>query len=220
VTDDDQVRADPARVLRDFVDRIADDDLALGRVAQFRQPPHTLGEGYVYDARAEEEELRATIAGAFPIEAIGEIGPDGSFYYTPAPGFSGIDTFTYRVSDGTNLSEPVTVSIHVGSADVGMWVGRPWTRYSARRGARFLVFGGLGLRHRAKTMAVTLRCYRLEEGTWVLRKSFTLNGASGRRPRYAGYVRLPERGRWRLVAEHVDGDGGIATSLARYMRVR
>ena len=41
------------------------------------------------------------------------LAPDGSFTYDPAAGFSGIDQFTYLVSDGDGNSAPVTVSINV-----------------------------------------------------------------------------------------------------------
>jgi len=44
------------------------------------------------------------------------VNGNGSFTYTPAPGFSGVDTFTYRVSDGTLWSNAATVTITV--ADV------------------------------------------------------------------------------------------------------
>ena len=46
---------------------------------------------------------------------------DGSFTYTPTTNFTGTDTFTYRVSDGTATSAPATVTIAV-TADNG------WTR--------------------------------------------------------------------------------------------
>jgi len=39
--------------------------------------------------------------------------PNGTFTYTPTPGYVGDDGFTYRTSDGTNLSDPVSVSIKV-----------------------------------------------------------------------------------------------------------
>jgi hypothetical protein len=57
-----------------------------------------------------------------PLVAIRDSGPgngtvivrrDGSWSYTPAPGFIGVDTFTYVVSDGLVTSEPATVSITV-----------------------------------------------------------------------------------------------------------
>ena len=41
---------------------------------------------------------------------------DGSFSYMPSPGFSGSDSFTYRVSDGSVYSGPATVTIQVGGA--------------------------------------------------------------------------------------------------------
>jgi Bacterial Ig domain/Lamin Tail Domain/CotH kinase protein len=39
---------------------------------------------------------------------------DGSFTYTPATGFSGQATFSYRANDGAALSTPATVTINVG----------------------------------------------------------------------------------------------------------
>jgi uncharacterized repeat protein (TIGR01451 family)/CSLREA domain-containing protein len=43
------------------------------------------------------------------------LAPDGSFTYTPNAGFSGTDSFTYRASDATSLSNVATVSIGVSS---------------------------------------------------------------------------------------------------------
>jgi hypothetical protein len=39
--------------------------------------------------------------------------PDGSFSYTPDPGFLGVDTFTYTANDGEDDSEVATVTITV-----------------------------------------------------------------------------------------------------------
>ncbi|MEX2185504.1 MAG: Ig-like domain-containing protein [Pirellulales bacterium] len=41
---------------------------------------------------------------------------DGSFTYTPLPGFTGTDTFTYRATDGNSFSAPATVVINVSAA--------------------------------------------------------------------------------------------------------
>src|SRR5262249_26107660 len=41
--------------------------------------------------------------------------PNGQFTYTPNTGFSGTDTFTFIVNDGTQDSTPATVTITVGS---------------------------------------------------------------------------------------------------------
>ncbi|MEG4224420.1 cadherin-like domain-containing protein, partial [Microcoleus sp. Pol12A6] len=38
---------------------------------------------------------------------------DGSFSYTPNPGFAGIDNFTYSISDGVLPSPPVSVNLNV-----------------------------------------------------------------------------------------------------------
>ncbi|WP_435021367.1 Ig-like domain-containing protein [Tundrisphaera sp. TA3] len=47
------------------------------------------------------------------------LNPNGSFTYTPNAGFVGTDTFTYRASDGTNLSNPVGVTVVVAAAISG-----------------------------------------------------------------------------------------------------
>jgi hypothetical protein len=44
------------------------------------------------------------------------LNTDGSFTYTPASGWAGADSFTYYVTDGYGNSEPVLVSMLVGSA--------------------------------------------------------------------------------------------------------
>jgi VCBS repeat-containing protein len=41
------------------------------------------------------------------------LNPDGSFSYTAGLGFTGTDSFTYRASDGSLQSLPVTVTITV-----------------------------------------------------------------------------------------------------------
>jgi len=41
------------------------------------------------------------------------LNPDGSFTYTPAANWSGVDTFSYQASDGVNLSNLATVSVAV-----------------------------------------------------------------------------------------------------------
>jgi VCBS repeat-containing protein len=46
----------------------------------------------------------------------GSSGPPGGFEYTPNQGFTGVDTFTYRPSDGALSGDPVTVTITVTDA--------------------------------------------------------------------------------------------------------
>jgi VCBS repeat-containing protein len=45
------------------------------------------------------------------------LNANGSFAYTPAPGFSGLDSFTYRASDGALDSNVATVTIDVGAVN-------------------------------------------------------------------------------------------------------
>ncbi|GAA4736050.1 hypothetical protein GCM10023216_31470 [Isoptericola chiayiensis] len=68
------------------------------------------------DTDADGDDLTATglvqpAHGQVALEA------DGSFTYTPESGFAGIDTFTYRASDGVATSEATTVTITVEEAD-------------------------------------------------------------------------------------------------------
>jgi hypothetical protein len=43
---------------------------------------------------------------------------DGSFIYTPDPGFAGVDSFTYRMRDASsNFSDPVTVTIQISEGN-------------------------------------------------------------------------------------------------------
>lgn len=47
------------------------------------------------------------------------LNPNGGFTYSPLDGFSGVDSFTYKVSDGITESNLATVTIRVGNAIVG-----------------------------------------------------------------------------------------------------
>jgi len=42
-----------------------------------------------------------------------ELASDGSFTYLPDPNYNGTDTFSYRVSDGEALTDPITVTITI-----------------------------------------------------------------------------------------------------------
>ena len=55
--------------------------------------------------------LPALMAG--PANGVLALNSDGSFTYTPNPGFVGSDTFTYKVNDGSVDSNTATVTIDV-----------------------------------------------------------------------------------------------------------
>ncbi len=54
------------------------------------------------------------VSGPAPAEGSLLLNADGSFTFTPADGFTGDVTFTYRLYDGLEYSDPITVTIHVG----------------------------------------------------------------------------------------------------------
>ena len=66
------------------------------------------------DADPDGDSLTAVLA-AGPASGTLTLNSNGSFAYTPADGFSGTVTFSYRASDGELTSDPTTVSIVVNS---------------------------------------------------------------------------------------------------------
>ena len=67
------------------------------------------------DIAPADNALTATLATA-PAHGTLTLNPDGSFAYTPNQGFSGVDTFTYKASDGQADSGCATVTITVNTA--------------------------------------------------------------------------------------------------------
>jgi autotransporter-associated beta strand protein/VCBS repeat-containing protein len=63
---------------------------------------------------ADGDPLTAVLVTA-PAHGTLVLAADGSYTYTAAPGFSGSDSFTYAASDGSMLSNPVTITIMVAS---------------------------------------------------------------------------------------------------------
>jgi hypothetical protein len=65
------------------------------------------------DSDPEGDPLTAQLVGA---PALGTVtfAADGSFVYDPRPPNQGVDTFTYRVSDGVSWSAPATVTVTAG----------------------------------------------------------------------------------------------------------
>ncbi|GEM_PF-906209 len=46
-----------------------------------------------------------------------DVSSDGAVTYEPAAGYSGVDAFTYRASDGCDVSEPATVTVTVAAVN-------------------------------------------------------------------------------------------------------
>lgn len=70
------------------------------------------------------------------------VNPNGSFQYTPNPGYYGLDTFMYRVSDGVAFSAPATVTLIVANPDNVPPVAVP-DAYSVREDVPFATSGNL-----------------------------------------------------------------------------
>ncbi|MCH8045152.1 MAG: tandem-95 repeat protein, partial [Planctomycetes bacterium] len=64
------------------------------------------------DLDVDRDELLATIVDGVDHGTL-DFKPDGTFTYTPNENFNGTDSFTYRVDDGTSISNLVTATIDV-----------------------------------------------------------------------------------------------------------
>src|SRR5262245_1470505 len=63
------------------------------------------------DFEAESAALTASVVANPANGTLNSFGTNGQFTYTPNNGFTGVDTFTYKVSNGTYDSNVATVSI-------------------------------------------------------------------------------------------------------------
>lgn len=68
------------------------------------------------DSDVDGDSLTAILVSG-PVHGVVTLNPDGSFTYTPAPGYSGPDSFTYNANDGTVDSASATVNITVNPAN-------------------------------------------------------------------------------------------------------
>jgi large repetitive protein len=64
------------------------------------------------DSDIDGDTLTASLVSG-PAQGSLTLNADGSFSYTPTANWSGSDSFTYRTFDGTNFSNPVTVTLNV-----------------------------------------------------------------------------------------------------------
>ena len=70
------------------------------------------------DSDADGDPLTATLVSG-PLHGSLSLAPDGSFAYTPAENFHGVDGFSYLVSDGVSLSSVATVTLEVNAINDG-----------------------------------------------------------------------------------------------------
>jgi len=62
---------------------------------------------------------RTAVRASDPAHGSLALNPDGSFTYVPNADFAGTDSFSYRASDGTTTSDPVTVTVSVTATRCG-----------------------------------------------------------------------------------------------------
>ena len=117
--------------------------------------------------------------------------------------------------------EPTPPVVIVTPSSSGVSLSRPITPWSVRRNRNFTVYGWMSAWHTKRTYPVTLYCYRLRGDQWVLVKTARMRAYQMRwRTKYAGRLKLPYKGTWRLVAVHQDAGFAPDYSPPRFMRVR
>jgi hypothetical protein len=86
----------------------------------------------------------------------------------------------------------------------------------------YTVYGTLLPLHAAGSNVGTLYCYRLESGSWVLRKTFGLTAyvSSGQSRYRTTAACLPYAGSWRMRAYHSDAGNAPTYSGWRYVTVK
>ncbi len=116
---------------------------------------------------------------------------------------------------GWRFGSPMTITPRVR-------LGSPHVPSSVRRGATFAAYGYLAPRHKSGSKTVTLT---FSKGSSVVRvKAVNSNHSStkwGKASKYKARVRLPKRGRWKVVASAPGDSLHAATSSGvRYITVK
>ncbi|GAB5389127.1 MAG: hypothetical protein Alpg2KO_20950 [Alphaproteobacteria bacterium] len=106
----DGVRTDTATVTI-TVAAVNDAPVAVNDSRTGNENSNITGNVLANDTDIEGDDLSATLLGQ-PANGAAIISPGGSFVYTPNPGFTGVDSFTYQVSDG-NSTDTGTVTVTV-----------------------------------------------------------------------------------------------------------
>jgi len=75
------------------------------------------------DSDPDGDEIHVDFINRQPANGTVTINPDGTVTYTPNPGFTGTDTFTYILEDDNGGRDEATVTVHVADDDPGMPTG-------------------------------------------------------------------------------------------------
>ncbi len=87
--------------------------LPQGYATQEDQRLYVVAPGVLADDTDPQGLPLTAIVATFPRDGTVIVNAAGAFVYTPNPGFTGIDTFSYVASDGRSVSAPATVAIGV-----------------------------------------------------------------------------------------------------------
>jgi hypothetical protein len=100
-----------------------------------------------------------------------------------------------------------------------VYLTKPTAPTSIRTGKTFTSYGYLKPRHTAGTYPVKIKAYRLQSGTWVLRKTVSAKASNySTYTKYSKSMSLPYKGKWRLRTYHAADSKNAATySSYRYV---
>ncbi|MDR3685491.1 MAG: Ig-like domain-containing protein [Coriobacteriia bacterium] len=144
------------------------------------------------------------------------LSDDGSFAYTPASGYSGVDTFTYIAADGSAVSDPTGVSVTVVQPKTIATM--PVVRLKSRARRTYNVGGAVRFAAKPKSkVVVSLQMQRYLRGAWHAYKTPKMTNPAAN---YKTVVKL-RRGTFRVRASVSVGGAKAATSVwAKSFRVR
>jgi VCBS repeat-containing protein len=156
---------------------------------------------------------------AQPTHGTVSLADDGSFAYTPAPGFSGVDTFVYVAADGTAVSDATNVGITVIQAPAPQTLAtKPVVKLKSRAHRTYNVGGAVRFSAKPKSsVMVSVQVQHLVRGTW---RGYATAKMKNPKANYKTVLKL-RKGTFRVRASVAVGGAKTATSLwAKSFRVR
>ncbi len=132
---------------------------------------------------------------------------DGSFIYTPNAGYLGADSFTYKVSDGTNTSAPATVTINVSGSNKVIAISE--IMFSPPNGTTTDEYIEI----------VNTSVYSLNLSGWTFTSGFFFTIPAGTTLAAGAYLVIPANqatfhAKYPAVANYVHADADATTSLS------
>lgn len=144
-------------------------------------------------------------------------GADGKFSYQVIPS----KKTQYRAmvwpteNTGWKFGSAVTVTPKVR-------LGYPHTPKSVKRNKKFTAYGVMQPRHTARAKTVTISFYKGKKAVHVRAVNVNYNSATWKKAtKYSAKVKLPSKGRWKVVARtKASGSYAATTSSTRYITVK